>query len=54
LSSADDPITESRQIGSHTKELKLVGEGQSYREINHRARIEQNTVLEIVMRERAA
>jgi DNA-binding NarL/FixJ family response regulator len=34
--------------------LKLVGEGQSYREIGDRLGLSKNTVLEIVKRERAA
>ena len=33
--------------------LKLVGEGQSYREISHRVGISKNTVLSIVKRERS-
>ena len=33
--------------------LKLVGEGQSYREISHRLGISKNTVLDIVKRDRA-
>jgi DNA invertase Pin-like site-specific DNA recombinase len=35
------------------KVLKLVGEGQSYREISHRLGLSKNTVLDIVKRERA-
>ena len=35
------------------KVLKLVGEGQSYREISHRLRLSKNTVLNIVKRHRA-
>lgn len=35
------------------KVLKLVGEGQSYREISHRLGLSKNTVLGIVKRERA-
>lgn len=34
--------------------LKLVGEGQSYREISHRLGLSKNTVLGIVKRDRAA
>lgn len=34
--------------------LKLVGEGQSYREISHRLGLSKNTMLDIVKRERAA
>ena len=34
--------------------LKLVGEGQSYREISHRLGLSKNTVLDIVKRDRAA
>jgi DNA-binding NarL/FixJ family response regulator len=33
--------------------LKLVGEGQSYREISHRLGLSKNTVLDIVKRDRA-
>ncbi len=33
--------------------LKLVGDGQSYREISHRLGISKNTVLDIVKRDRA-
>jgi putative DNA-invertase from lambdoid prophage Rac len=33
---------------------KLVGEGQSYREISHRRGLSKNTVLDIVKRDRAA
>ncbi|HMH88837.1 MAG TPA: recombinase family protein [Steroidobacteraceae bacterium] len=36
------------------KVLKLVSEGQSYREISHRLGLSKNTVLEIVKRDRAA
>jgi hypothetical protein len=36
------------------KVLKLVGEGQSYREISHRLGPSKNTVLQIVKRDRAA
>jgi hypothetical protein len=36
------------------KVLKLVGEGQSYREISHRLGLSKNTVLDIVKRDRAA
>ena len=36
------------------KVLKLVGEGQSYREISHRLGLSKNTVLDIVKRNRAA
>ena len=36
------------------KVLKLVGEGQSYREISHRLGLSKNTVLAIVKRDRAA
>jgi hypothetical protein len=36
------------------KVLKLVGEGQSYREIRHRLWLSKNTVLDIVKRARAA
>jgi putative DNA-invertase from lambdoid prophage Rac len=39
---------------SAPKVLKLVGEGQSYREISHRIGLRKNTVLDIVKRERAA
>ena len=35
------------------KVLKLVGEGQSYREISHRLGLSKNTVLDIVKRDRA-
>ncbi len=35
------------------KVLKLVSEGQSYREISHRLGLSKNTVLDIVKRERA-
>jgi len=34
--------------------LKLVSEGQSYREISHRLGLSKNTVLDIVKRDRAA
>ena len=37
-----------------TKVLKLVDEGQSYREISHRLGLSKNTVLDIVKRNRAA
>jgi putative DNA-invertase from lambdoid prophage Rac len=33
--------------------LKLVGEGQSYREISHRLGLSKNTILDIVKRDRA-
>jgi hypothetical protein len=33
------------------KVLKLVGEGQSYREISHRLGLSKNTVLDIVKRD---
>jgi len=36
------------------KVLRLVGEGQSYREISHRLGISKNTVLSVVQRDRAA
>ena len=36
------------------KVLKLVGEGQSYREVSHRLGLSKNTVLDIVKRDRAA
>jgi len=36
------------------KVLRLVGEGQSYREISYRLGISKNTVLDIVKRDRAA
>lgn len=36
-----------------SKVLKLVGEGQSYREISHRLGLSKNTVLDIVKRNRA-
>lgn len=36
------------------KVLKLVSEGQSYREISRRLRLSKNTVLGIVKRDRAA
>jgi putative DNA-invertase from lambdoid prophage Rac len=36
------------------KVLKLVSQGQSYREINHRLGLSKNTVLDIVKRDRAA
>ena len=36
------------------KVLKLVGEGQSYREVSHRLGLSKNTVLDIVKRGRAA
>jgi DNA invertase Pin-like site-specific DNA recombinase len=36
------------------KVLKLVSEGQSYREISHRLGLSKNTVLDIVKRGRAA
>jgi transposase len=35
------------------KVLKLVAEGQSYREISHRLGLSKNTVLDIVKRDRA-
>ena len=35
------------------KVLKLVAEGQSYREISHRLGLSKNTVLDIVKRNRA-
>ena len=38
---------------SASKVLKLVGEGQSYREISHRLGLSKNTVLDIVKRDRA-
>jgi len=34
--------------------LKLVGEGQSYREISHRLGLSKNTILDIVKRDRVA
>ena len=37
-----------------TKVLKLVDEGESYREISHRLGLSKNTVLDIVKRNRAA
>jgi len=37
-----------------SKVLKLVGEGQSYREISHRLGLSKNTILDIVKRDRAA
>ena len=37
-----------------TKVLKLVGEGQSYREISHRLGLSKNTILDIVKRDRVA
>jgi transposase len=36
------------------KVLKLVSEGQSYREISHRLGLSKNTVLGIVKRDRAS
>jgi hypothetical protein len=33
------------------KALKLVGEGQSYREISHRLGLSKNTILDIVKRD---
>jgi hypothetical protein len=36
------------------KVLKLVGDGQSYREISHRLGLSKNTVLDIIKRDRAA
>ena len=36
------------------KVLKLVGQGQSYREISYRLGLSKNTVLDIVKRDRAA
>jgi putative DNA-invertase from lambdoid prophage Rac len=36
------------------KVLKLVGEGQSYREISHRLGLSKSTILDIVKRDRAA
>ena len=36
------------------KVLKLVGEGQSYREISHRLGLSKNTVRDIVKRDRTA
>jgi putative DNA-invertase from lambdoid prophage Rac len=36
------------------KVLKLVGEGQSYREISHRLGLSKNTILDIVKRDRVA
>jgi putative DNA-invertase from lambdoid prophage Rac len=36
------------------KVLKLVGEGQSYREISQRLGLSKNTVLEFVKHDRAA
>ena len=48
-----------RQVGQRVKAdrhaprvLKLVSDGQSYREIGHRLRISKNTVLDIVKRHR--
>ena len=35
------------------KVLKLVGEGQSYREVSHRLGLSKNTVMDIVKRDRA-
>ena len=35
------------------KVLKLVGDGQSYREISHRLELSKNTALDIVKRDRA-
>lgn len=37
-----------------SKVLKLVGEGQPYREISHRLELSKNTILDIVKRDRAA
>ena len=37
-----------------SKVLKLVGEGQSYREVSHRLGLSKNTVLDIVKRDRSA
>jgi len=36
------------------KVLKLIGEGQSYREISHRLGLSKNAILDIVKRDRAA
>jgi putative DNA-invertase from lambdoid prophage Rac len=36
------------------KVLKLVGEGQSYREISHPLGLGKNTILDIVKRDRVA
>jgi putative DNA-invertase from lambdoid prophage Rac len=36
------------------KVLKLVGEGQSYREISRRLGLSKNTILDIVKRDRVA
>jgi Homeodomain-like domain len=36
------------------KVLKLVSEGQSYREISHRLGLSKNTILDIVKRDRVA
>jgi DNA invertase Pin-like site-specific DNA recombinase len=45
----------ARQGGPFTpRALKLVSEGQSYREISHRLGLSKNTVLAIVKRDRAA
>jgi len=43
-----------RLLRSPPKVLKLVGQGQSYREISHRLGLSENTVLDIVKRDRAA
>jgi len=56
-----DLLRERRRPGQRVKAdrfapkvLKLVGEGQSYREISHRLGLSKNTVLDIVKRDRAA
>ena len=43
-----------QRVKAAPKVLKLVGEGQSYREISHRLGLSKNTVLDIVKRDRAA
>jgi putative DNA-invertase from lambdoid prophage Rac len=40
--------------GFAPKVLKLVGEGQPYREISHRLGLSKNTILDIVKRDRVA
>jgi putative DNA-invertase from lambdoid prophage Rac len=54
-------VVSGRRVGPRIKAdrfapklLKLVSEGQSYRDISHRLGLSKNTVLEIVKRDRAA
>jgi hypothetical protein len=60
-SSSIDTVVFGRRPGQRVKAgrfapkvLKLVGEGQSYREVSHRLGLSKNTILDIVRRDRAA